>query len=115
MTLFKTPTARDVWLGANCDRCYRHIGDRYDCPILEKALRTDRKPVEWTRNPRAQLMQDSIKCGEFATRPPLVKRKGEQQFEDVPMFDVEPVVDINYVPVEGWPEKPRKDRGGEHA
>jgi hypothetical protein len=111
MTLFKTPTHRAVWMGKWCDQCWRKT---VDCPILEKALRTDRKPPEWTRNPRAQLMQDSIKCAEFATRPPLVKRKGAQQFEDVPMFDVEPV-DIGYVPVEGWPEKPRKDKGGEHA
>jgi hypothetical protein len=113
MTLFRTPTARDIWVDANCGRCWR---DPNGCPILEKALRTDRKPVEWTRNPRAQLMQDSIKCSEFATRPPLVKRKGEQQFEDVPLFEVTPyAVDVGYVPAEGWPEKPRKEKGGEHA
>lgn len=110
MTLFKTPTHRAMWLGANCERCWRNPDD---CPILTKALRTDRKPPEWKRNQRAQLVQDSIKCSEFATRPPVNRRRGKQ-FEDVPMFDIEPV-DVNYVPVEGWPDKPNTGKGVDHA
>jgi hypothetical protein len=117
MTLFKNPTAQDVWVEHHCMRCYRLAGgfgpdDEIPCPILERALRTDRKPKEWTRNQRAQLMQDAYRCNEYRTTPPRTKTK---HFEDVSMFgdDTPYRVDVGYVPVEGWPEKPTK--GVDHA
>jgi hypothetical protein len=104
MTLFKTPTAQEIWLEHHCDRCYL----RHDCKILEKALRTDRKPPQWDRNTRAQLMQDAYRCNEFRRTPP--RGKPRQQFEDVSMFgdDTPYRVDVGYVPVDGWPDKPNK-------
>jgi hypothetical protein len=112
MTLFKTPTAQDVWIEHHCLRCYRMAGgfspdDDIPCPILDKALTSGRKPPEWDRNQRAQLMQDAYRCNEFRTTPPRTKPK---QYEDVPMFDVgAPVDHIHYVPVEGWPDDPKSN------
>lgn len=107
MTLFKTPTAQDVWLQMNCDRCYRHR----DCTILERALNQDRKPKEWQRNTsRNVLMQNAYKCEEYRTSRPRPTRV--KQFEDVSMFgdDTPYRVDVGYVPVDGdWPEKPGKE------
>lgn len=117
--LFRNDTHRDVWLDHHCHRCFqpdeaarRLHGKDTQCPIQERALRTDRKPVEWDRNPRTTTMADSIRCNEFAARPPT--SKADKSFEDVPMFDIEPA-EIDYVPVEGWPEAPRKKGGTEHA
>lgn len=108
MTLFKTSTAQSIWIEHHCDRCWRQDG----CRILERAIRTDRKPAQWERNSRASLMQDAYKCSEFSHIPTRPKR--EQQFEDVPMFDVEPT-DAQYVPVPGWPERAPKQKEGDHA
>lgn len=87
MTLFKNQTHQDIWIEHHCHRCWRNGA----CTILDKALRTNRKPVEWERNPRKNvLMQDSIKCNEQAKLPPPVARfhyDGDMSI-DVPMFDV---------------------------
>lgn len=116
MTLFRTETPRGVWIEQHCVRCWRgkDAGDpaRPQCPILTKAIRTDRKPVEWQRNPRANTIAGMYKCDEFSTEPPRVKRQ-EQQFEDVPMFEVESV-DVGFVPVEGWPERPGTAKEVDH-
>lgn len=71
MSLFKNQVHQDVWIEHHCHLCWRNPG----CTILAKALRTDRKPVEWQRNPRKNaLMQDSIKCNEQSKQPPTVAR-----------------------------------------
>ena len=73
MALFKNPTHQAIWLEHHCHRCWHHRGS--GCPIVQKALRTDRKPVEWQRNPRKNvLMQDSIKCNEETKLPPPATR-----------------------------------------
>lgn len=108
--LFSSNTKQEVWLEHWCRRCWKES----DCPIKERALRTERKPKEWTRNARDGLMKDQYKCGEFQAQPPLVRRKGAQQFEDVPMFDVDPATPVHLVPVEGWPDKP-PPKGVDHA
>lgn len=111
MALFKSATHQQVWTGHWCDRCYR---DRDACPILAKALRTNRKPPEWDRKPRAQTMADSIKCNEFGRRPP-VNHRAPPRFENEPLFEVTPYsTEVGYVPVQGWPEKPGK-KGVDHA
>lgn len=113
MALFRTETQRDIWLAHWCERCWRNP----DCPIVARALRRDRKPQEWERNPRAALMREAYKCNEFATKPPRTPKR-EQQFEDVSMFDDDAIQtgEVNLVPVEGWPDPPRrKDKEGDHA
>jgi hypothetical protein len=107
MTLFKNPTAQAVWLENWCERCWRD-----QCPILERGLRTDRKPKEWDRNPRTDLMAKAYRCNEFRTKPPRAAR--QQQFEDVPMFDVDET-DARYVPVDNWPERPSTRKDVDHA
>jgi hypothetical protein len=91
VTLFKNSTHQDIWIEHNCGRCW--FGQR-DCPILARALRTNRKPPQWERNPRKNaLMQDSIKCKAKASGPPPIPRT----FIDMtqPMFDVTPPVDMD--------------------
>jgi len=111
MTLFKSITARDIWVGHWCERCWREPNE---CKILTNALTSDRKPREWNRNPRAQLMKDAYRCNAFDTRPPRIDQHGAPAYDDVPMFDVEPQ-DISYVPVAEWPDQPRKKEEGDHA
>lgn len=110
MTVFKSVTHQQIWLENWCDRCWR----LNNCSILRKFARTGRKPAEWQRNPRAQEMADQVKCNEFRTIPP--KPTKVVDFEDVPMFDVEPAVG-HLVPVEGWPDyrNKKRDKGAEHA
>ena len=86
MSLFNNLTHQEIWIEHHCHQCWRNPG----CPILGRALRTGRKPVEWKRNVRKNaLMQDSMKCNEETQQPPSVKRT--KAFDDVPMFDVEAV------------------------
>ncbi len=128
MTLFRSPTHRDVWQMRWCHTCFqpdeaarRLHGKDTQCPIWAKAMRTDRKPVEWQRNPRATDMEKTIKCDQYTSRPPIVtrrpvvtKRAKMLEAEEIPMFDVEPH-DENFVPVDGWPDKPRKKGDVDHA
>jgi hypothetical protein len=87
--LFKNKTHQDIWIEHHCGRCFFGKADTM-CPILHRALRSGRKPVEWQRNPRKNvLMQDSIKCDAQTRTPPTVKQP--KTFEDIPMFDVTPV------------------------
>lgn len=114
MALFTSHTHQQVWVGHHCERCFfGGLGTATDrCPILARALASDRKPVEWQRMPRAKEMAGTMKCNAETRRAP-VKSKADKMFEDVPMFDVEPIEDVPYVPVEGWPDKPTK-RGVDH-
>lgn len=118
MTLFRNDTHRDIWIEHHCRTCFqpdeanrRLHGADTQCPILQRALNTDRKPVEWERNPRPQLMQDTIICNSYQDKPR--KAKADKQFEDVGMFDVEPQ-DKLMIPVEGWPDRPPA-KGVDHA
>lgn len=114
MTLFKTQTAQEIWIDHHCHGCFqpdeaaRRLQNKdTQCPIQAKALNSDRKPVEWTRNQRASRMQDAYKCKAFQARPNRTGQK-TQHFVDVPLFDVTPyAVEVGYVPVEGWPERPK--------
>jgi hypothetical protein len=93
MTLFKNQTHQDIWIGHHCERCF-HYADS-ECPILSKALRTNRKPPQWDRSTRKNaLMQDTIKCNEETHQPP---RTGVKRVvnEDVPMFDVQAPTNID--------------------
>lgn len=87
MALFKNSTHQAIWMESHCGRCWH--GTR-DCPILAWALAHDRKPKAWDRNPKAQLMKDTIRCNEETQRAPRVTKRVVD--EDVPMFDVTPVV-----------------------
>jgi hypothetical protein len=107
--LFKSETHQEVWIEHHCQRCCHH---NEPCLILARALRSGRKPKEWQRNNRAQLMVDSYRCDEFAKRPP--KPQPVKLFEDVPMFDVEPC-DVDYVPVEGLPTLRHGKKDTDHA
>jgi hypothetical protein len=87
MALFRSPLHQEVWIEHHCHRCYFH---GQGCTILSKALRTDRKPVEWDRNTRSgALMAETIKCNSETRQPPSLSRPVVN--EDVPMFDVESV------------------------
>jgi len=117
--LFRNPTHQGVWVDRWCHSCFqpdeaarRLQGKDTQCPILERALRTGRKPVEWdrTRNPD---MERSIKCNAYLARPQAVTARPDKAFEDVPMFDIEPH-EVHLVPVEGWPDPPT-DGGVDHA
>lgn len=109
--LFRSDTEKELWIGHWCERCHAPKPDGV-CPILEKALSRERKPVEWTRNQRHQLAKDAYKCGSFADRPALIA-KAPKQFEDVPMFDM-PTHDVHLVPVEGWPDPPDRRKETDH-
>ena len=93
MALFKNQTHRDIWIESNCAmgcHAYAHTDTvahmrKPQCPILVRALKTDRKPVEWERNPRkGALMAETIKC-KARSRVPAPKPKADT---DVAMFDV---------------------------
>lgn len=121
MTLFRSDTHQELWRQRWCETCFqpdeaaRRLMDKESvCPIWERALRTGRKPVQWDRNPRADEMVRLIRCNEYTDRPP-VTRRAVADTEDQPMFDVTPyATDVGYIPVPGWPEKPKKD-GVNHA
>lgn len=87
MTLFKSQTHQDIWIDHHCKCCYFGQGDTM-CPILHRALKSGRKPVQWDRSIRKNAtMADSIKCNSETRQPPLVGRRVVN--EDVPMFDVQ--------------------------
>lgn len=117
MTLFRSNNQRDLWQDRWCHSCFqpdeaarRVQGKDTVCPIWERAMRTDRKPVEWDRNTRTEEVWRMIKCNSYTAKPPVQKRRGEQQFEDVPLFEVTPYsTEVGFVPVDGWPERPKKD------
>lgn len=93
MSLFKNKTHQDIWIESNCAsgcHAYAHPDTvqhmrKPQCLILKRALRTDRKPPEWERNPRKNvLMAETIKC-KAKSRTPLPKPRVDN---DVAMFDV---------------------------
>lgn len=122
MTLFPNQTARDVWRGHWCERCFqpdeaaKRLHDRGPgCPIIAKALERDRKPVEWVRNARAATMSVAYGCNAFMKRP-AVNRRATTECVTESLFDDEPIhVTRNLVPVEGWPDYRAKGNGTDHA
>lgn len=90
MSLFNSETHQQVWIGHHCERCYFGRADTL-CPVLHRALRSGRKPVEWERNTRkGALMAETMKCHmETRTAP---KRGVERVVADetMSMFDVTP-------------------------
>lgn len=121
MTLFANQIVQDVWIEHNCHRCWqpdevarREHGKDAQCPIQERALRTGRKPPEWDRKPRAQTMAAAITCNAYQAKPPVSRRDSAAPY-DVPLFDETPYkVDVGFVPVDGWPDKPSKKKGVDH-
>lgn len=120
MTLFRNATHADLWRSRWCETCFqpdeaaRRIQHKdTECPIWAKAARTDRKPVEWDRMPRADEMVKTIRCNSYTDQPPVTRRGTSSQVTDVtePLFDVTPYAAQHpgYKPVPGWPEKPTKD------
>jgi hypothetical protein len=121
MTLFRNKTHEQIWIDRWCHTCYQpneaarrlHNAETM-CPILGRALASDRKPVEWDRMPRAQEMDHTIKCNSYQDKPPIVRR-GTTETGDVPMFDLTPEQAAAHLhKIEGWPEKPTPD-GTDHA
>ena len=88
MSLFRSDTHLAIWIESNCRQCWQL---KAGCPILERVSRTDRKPPQWTRNPRSELMGETYKCSERAPRPP---RPAATPDDTMPMFDVDPVPDM---------------------
>lgn len=121
MTVFRNDTHEGVWIERWCDTCFephraaqRIQGRDTECPILARYLKRKRKPMEWERQPRQKDMDKTVKCTEYQSKPAATTR-AKAQCEDVPMFDIEPH-EAHLVPVEGWPERPRKkDKEGDHA
>jgi len=91
-------------------------GKDTQCPILKRALETDRKPVKWDRT-RSKDMATSIKCNARTTRPASVARSKVNEFE-VPQESLWEDSELDhaehFVPVPGWPERPRS-KGVDHA
>lgn len=122
MTLFKNQTAQDIWIEHNCHRCFqpdeaarREHGKDTQCPIQEQALRTGRKPTQWERKPRAQTMAGAIKCNAYQAKPSLNRRGSAQPYDESMFGDDSPYrVDVGFVPVDGWPDRPKKDKGVDH-
>lgn len=111
MTVFKSQVHEEVWIDRWCHTCFeRHEavrrlqGKDTQCPILARYFKRKRKPQEWDRT-RNTDMEKSVKCNEYAPRPPSVTLV-HKDYEDVPLFDVKPV-DYQLIPVEGLPDKPR--------
>lgn len=93
--IFKNLTHQDIWIMHHCERCY--FGSR-GCSIIDKVVQSSdpRKPVEWERNPRKNvLMQDTIKCHMETRTPPKVGYTGPVVNDDVPMFNVTTPVDMD--------------------
>ncbi|QPO16496.1 hypothetical protein SEA_TELAVIV_8 [Mycobacterium phage TelAviv] len=95
--LWRTPTHRAIWTERWCDRCVhpdqelaRRTGTGAGCPILASAVRTGRKPKQWTRVPNAPTLDSTLKCDEFRTQPDSVRR-GTVPDETLAMFDVQPI------------------------
>lgn len=114
MTLFRNETHKEIWRQHWCEKCWqpdeaarRIQGKQTMCPIWERAMRTGRKPQQWDRMPRADEMVRTIRCNAYQPLPPNTRRP-KAAAEDVSMFDVEPQPK-KLVPVDGWPDKPKKD------
>lgn len=94
MSLFRSVLHQEIWIEHNCERCAHYNEEQgIACPILERALRTGRKPVEWDRNTRKNaLMQDTIKCRAKVRYLPVRKPKVDNT---IAMFDVSAPVDMD--------------------
>jgi hypothetical protein len=124
--LFASDTARGIWTERWCDTCCqpdevakRLAGAGVGCPIIAKAVLSDRKPREWDRNNRAQTMDAAYKCNAYTHRPP-VNRRAKANDETLSLFAEDELdhADGHLVPVDGWPDyraRGRKDKGGAHA
>lgn len=122
MTLFKNQTHQEVWQQRWCGTCFqpdeaarRLHGKNTQCPIWAHAISTGRKPVQWDRMARADQMDRTIRCNTYQDSPSVTRRPVAEN-EGVPLFDDTPFkTDVGFVPVDGWPEKPRKKHGTDHA
>jgi hypothetical protein len=117
MTLFKNSTHQEIWRQRWCETCFqpqeaqrRIQGKDTVCPFWAQALRTGRTPVVWDRMPRADEMERSIRCNEYAPKPPRIV--GSSSFGVVmdaePLFAVDDLHhhgDAHFIPVEGWPDR----------
>jgi hypothetical protein len=119
--LFNNEIHKHVWQERHCHSCFqpdemarRLHGKVAVCPIWAKAMESGRKPVAWHRNSRATLMADTYKCEAHVDKPAsvAVSHKTQMTDADAALFDVEPH-DINYVPVDGWPNR-ETTKGTEH-
>lgn len=125
MSIFKNQTHQDIWIDRWCHTCFqpdeaqrRIQGKNTQCPIQARALKPGRKtlPKEWERNSRNDTMEHSIKCTQYQPKPPDTRwRANLLTVDDVAaLFDVDPQV-ISFVPVDGWPDQPRKGKDVDHA
>jgi hypothetical protein len=91
MALFRSPLHQDIWMEHHCGRCYFGNPEVHDgCRILDRALRTDRKPVEWERNTRkGALMADTMKCNMETHTPPKYGGQRTVTDETMGLFEVE--------------------------
>ena len=123
MPLFRSVTAQEVWVSMNCHMCFqtdeaqrRLHGKDLQCPIQKRALTSGRKPVQWDRNTRAKDMKSAYKCREFMRQPASTARAKVNEFDtnQDSLFEPTPT-EYSFVPVEGWPDRPRKGGDGDHA
>lgn len=118
MTLFRNDIHQELWRQRWCETCWqpdeaaRRVQDKDSvCPIWERAIRTERKPVQWDRT-RQTNMEHSIRCNSYTDKPESTARQVSQETQ-VPMFETSET-DRVFVPVDGWPDQPPK-KGTDHA
>lgn len=96
MKLFRSQVHQDIWIEHHCERCHHGIPDPMLCPILRRALKTGRKPVEWDRNTRkGALMQDTIRCNMQTNSPPKYGGIRQVTDETITLFDVTPTTTMD--------------------
>lgn len=105
--VFYNSITRDAFIETNCDNCYfparamhRIDPSKPDCPHLERAAE-NKLPKEWSRR-RNAVMGETYRCSDRLVQPPVNRRK-KAPADTVPMFTPD-VVEIDFVPVEGWPD-----------
>lgn len=75
---------RDAWVERFCRVCHKQSEP---CPILARAD-SGETPQEWRRKLMPTL-GDTYKCAEFSVSPKPLPRRPVQQFEDIPLFNLE--------------------------
>jgi|SRR6516164_9251348 len=103
--LFPSQMHEDLWIENWCDKCFqpdqatkRYLDQGRGCPILFRALQSDKKPVEWKLT-RDQLIQSQYRCEKFLAKPP-VDRRPKVEDQTASMFEADEA-DYLLVPVGG--------------
>lgn len=118
--LWHNDIERDAFIESNCLRCFqpdeaakRVLGTGPGCPHLVRAA-AGKLPKAWTRR-RNAVIGETFKCSDHLDKPP-VNRRGTAPADTPPMFD-DDQTNVDFVPVEGWPDaqafgrKAKNDKG----